>query len=127
MGRAAAAVPRTDSLGLAVVVDLLHVLSSFVFSDLFTLYRKNRCEVTRTHEGLPHGIAARFFGGNLGLFFRYALFHPVSTAVIGCDDVGQLEENIGIASDLSPLTAAEMDLLSESLSPVARNVMYYKP
>ncbi|MBI5076572.1 MAG: aldo/keto reductase [Nitrospirae bacterium] len=73
------------------------------------------------------GAAAQIAPGNLDLFFRYALSHPISTAVIGCDTIGQLEENVRFASAFSPLTKDEQEMLSEQLSPIARKLMYYKP
>lgn len=73
------------------------------------------------------GAAAQIAPGNLDLFYRYALSHPVSTAVIGCDTVAQLEENVSFASAFSPLTKDEQAMLSEQLSPIARRLMYYKP
>lgn len=73
------------------------------------------------------GLAAQLPSPGLDSFYRYALSHPVSTAVIGCDSVKQLEENVRFATSFEPLTAYEMELLTEQLSPVARNLMYYKP
>ena len=73
------------------------------------------------------GAAAQIAQGNLDLFYRYALSHPVSTAVIGCDTIAQLEENVRFASAFSPLTKDEQEMLSEQLSPIARKLMYYKP
>ena len=73
------------------------------------------------------GAAAQIAPGNLDLFYRYALSHPVSTAVIGCDTIAQLEENVRFASAFSPLTKDEQEMLSEQLSPIARKLMYYKP
>jgi len=73
------------------------------------------------------GAAAQIAQGNLDLFCRYALSHPVSTAVIGCDTIAQLEENVRFASAFSPLTKDEQEMLSEQLSPIARKLMYYKP
>ncbi|MBI5633130.1 MAG: aldo/keto reductase [Nitrospirae bacterium] len=73
------------------------------------------------------GAAAQIAPGNLDLFYRYALSHPISTAVIGCDTIGQLEENVRFASAFSPLTKDEQEMLSEQLSPIARKLMYYKP
>jgi len=63
----------------------------------------------------------------LDRFYRYALSHPVSTAVIGCDTIEQLEENVRFATAFSPLTKDEQEMLSEQLSPIARKLMYYKP
>lgn len=73
------------------------------------------------------GMASRIAPGKLDLFYRYALSHPVTTAVIGCDTIGQLEENVRFASSFTPLTEDEKTMLSEQLSPIARELMYYKP
>jgi len=73
------------------------------------------------------GAAARIAPGNLDLFYRYALSHPVTTAVIGCDTVEQLEENVRFASAFTPMTEDEKEMLSGQLSPIAREMMYYKP
>ena len=73
------------------------------------------------------GAAARIGAGNLDLFYRYALSHPVTTAVIGCDTVEQLEENVRFASSFTPMSEDEKKMLSGRLSRIARELMYYKP
>ncbi len=73
------------------------------------------------------GAAAQIAPGNLDLFYRYALSQQVTTAVIGCDTIAQLEENVRFASAFSPLTIDEQEMLSKQLSPIARKLMYYKP
>jgi len=60
-------------------------------------------------------------------FFRFALSHPISVAVIGCDDVQQIEENAQFARSFIDMTDQEMHHLINSLSPYARKLMYYKP
>jgi predicted aldo/keto reductase-like oxidoreductase len=60
-------------------------------------------------------------------FFRFALSQPIATAVIGCDDVKQLEENIGFARTFSPMTEKESQELIANVSSYARELMYYKP
>jgi aryl-alcohol dehydrogenase-like predicted oxidoreductase len=60
-------------------------------------------------------------------FFRYALSHPVAAAVIGCDGLSQLEENVAIAKAFSPLPYQEMQRLETFVSPYGRQLMYYKP
>jgi aryl-alcohol dehydrogenase-like predicted oxidoreductase len=60
-------------------------------------------------------------------FYRYALSHPVSTAVIGCDDTEQLAENVRFASSFEPMTKQEMQDFSAKFQPYARHLMYYKP
>jgi predicted aldo/keto reductase-like oxidoreductase len=60
-------------------------------------------------------------------FFRYALTHDLSTAVIGCDTIKQLEENVGFAESFTPMTADEINELEKRTAPYARDLMYYKP
>ncbi|MFZ0451087.1 MAG: aldo/keto reductase [Desulfatiglandaceae bacterium] len=60
-------------------------------------------------------------------FYRYALSHPVTTAVIGCDDLHQLEENAGFANGFKPLHEEERLALEDFVAPYARQLMYYKP
>ena len=59
-------------------------------------------------------------------FFRFALSQPVTTAVIGCDDIHQLEENVSFASSFTPMPREEQNELLEFVSPYARQLMYYK-
>ena len=60
-------------------------------------------------------------------FFRFALSQPITTAVIGCDDVEQLEENVKSAGSFSPMTEKETQELIRNVSSYARELMYYKP
>jgi aryl-alcohol dehydrogenase-like predicted oxidoreductase len=60
-------------------------------------------------------------------FLRFALSHPVSTVVIGCDSVQQLEENVQFAMKFSPMPNAEMRDLIGKVKPFSRQLMYYKP
>jgi len=74
------------------------------------------------------GLAARI-PGHTGMepYLRFALSQPVSTVVIGCDDLRQLEENIRFASSFQPMTKPEQDDLVRHVAPFARQLMYYKP
>lgn len=60
-------------------------------------------------------------------FLKYALSHDVSTAVIGCDSIKHLENNVRFASDFSPMAPDEMDELKEKVVPYAASLLYYKP
>jgi len=64
---------------------------------------------------------------SLAPFFRFALSHPIHTAVIGCDSVEQLEENVTFAHAFSPMEGMEKDDLIDTLLPYGRELMYYKP
>jgi aryl-alcohol dehydrogenase-like predicted oxidoreductase len=74
------------------------------------------------------GLATRIPGiRSLEPFMRFALSQPVSTVVIGCDSAGQVEENVRFAEAFAPMTEEEREDFAESLAPVARELMYYKP
>lgn len=60
-------------------------------------------------------------------FYRFALSNPVSLAVIGCDTIKHVEENVRIAEDFQPMNIEQRNDLVESVRPFARNLMYYKP
>ncbi len=60
-------------------------------------------------------------------FFRFALSQPITTAVIGCDNVEQLEENVQFAESFSSMTEKEIQELIGNVSSYARELMYYKP
>jgi predicted aldo/keto reductase-like oxidoreductase len=59
-------------------------------------------------------------------FYRFALSQPVTTVVIGCDDIYQLEENMYFATSFSPMPDEEMEELVNAVSPYAKRLMYYK-
>jgi aryl-alcohol dehydrogenase-like predicted oxidoreductase len=59
-------------------------------------------------------------------FYRFALSHPITTAVIGCDDLPQLEENAEFAWSFMPMKDEEMQDLKDLVAPHARQLMYYK-
>ncbi|MCK7472380.1 MAG: hypothetical protein MZU95_17690 [Desulfomicrobium escambiense] len=65
------------------------------------------------------GFATRLPGvKTLEPFYRFALSQHVSTAVIGCDSVEQLEENVTFARSFKPLSDEEMQECIVALSPV---------
>jgi predicted aldo/keto reductase-like oxidoreductase len=57
---------------------------------------------------------------------RYTLSHPVSTVIIGVDNLAQLEENIRIARDFLPLNAAQLGALEQKVKPVSGQASWYK-
>jgi predicted aldo/keto reductase-like oxidoreductase len=60
-------------------------------------------------------------------FFRFALTQPIATAVIGCDNLTQLSDNVEIAKSFVPMPEKEVQELIDAVSPFARQLMYYKP
>lgn len=56
---------------------------------------------------------------------RYVLTLPVSTVIVGCDSVGQLEENVAIAKAFTPLSGTQMAALEAKAEPVARQSLWF--
>lgn len=74
------------------------------------------------------GLAAKIPGyTGMEPYLRFALSQPLSTVVIGCDTMRQLEENVSFASSFQPLSAEETVALVRRVEPMARKLMYYKP
>jgi aryl-alcohol dehydrogenase-like predicted oxidoreductase len=74
------------------------------------------------------GFAAKLpWFSSMEPFFRFALSQPVSLAVIGCDDIKQLEQNIAFARSFRPMSEDEKQDLIDDVYPYGRKLMYYKP
>ncbi len=74
------------------------------------------------------GLATRLPGfTSLEPFYRYALTQPITTAVIGCDNIEQLKENVRLATSFKAMSVEEQRTLVNAVSPYARQLMYYKP
>jgi predicted aldo/keto reductase-like oxidoreductase len=58
-------------------------------------------------------------------WIRYALSHEVSTIVVGCDDIAQMEENVQAAKAI-PLSPEERQKMEAAAFPYARQLAYYK-
>jgi aryl-alcohol dehydrogenase-like predicted oxidoreductase len=56
----------------------------------------------------------------------YTLSLPVSTVIVGCDSVAQLEENVQLARDFTPLSDAQMRALVERASPVSKQALFFR-
>jgi len=57
---------------------------------------------------------------------RYTLSLPVSTVIVGCDNVQQLEENVAIARDFQPLSAADKGKLEALTAGYAGEAAFFK-
>jgi aryl-alcohol dehydrogenase-like predicted oxidoreductase len=56
----------------------------------------------------------------------YSLSHPVSTVIIGCDSIAQLEENVQLARDFTPLSQHQMASLAERAEPVSKQALFFR-
>lgn len=57
---------------------------------------------------------------------EYVLSLPVSTVIIGCDTVAQLEENIELARRFTPLNETQMAELAARTEPIARQALFFR-
>jgi predicted aldo/keto reductase-like oxidoreductase len=74
------------------------------------------------------GLAAKLpWYNTMEPFFRFALSQPITTAVIGCDSVEQLEQNVEFATSFVRIPDSEIQKLVNNVAPYARSLMYYKP
>ena len=56
----------------------------------------------------------------------YSLSHPVSTVIIGCDTIAQLEENVQLAREFTPLSQHQMASLAERAEPVSKQALFFR-
>ena len=71
-------------------------------------------------------IATRPGVMNMRDAMRFTLTHPVSTIIVGCDSTAQLEENVRIARDFTPLSPSQMAALNELAAPVAKQSLFFR-
>jgi aryl-alcohol dehydrogenase-like predicted oxidoreductase len=57
---------------------------------------------------------------------EYVMSLPVSTIIIGIDDIPQLEENIKIAQNFKPLSADQMLAIEEKTKPYYKELQFFK-
>jgi predicted aldo/keto reductase-like oxidoreductase len=56
----------------------------------------------------------------------YSLSHPVSTVIIGCDSIAQLEENVQLAREFTPLSQHQMASLADRAEPVSKQALFFR-
>jgi aryl-alcohol dehydrogenase-like predicted oxidoreductase len=56
----------------------------------------------------------------------FTLSHPVSTVIIGCDNLAQLEENVRLAREFTPLSLTQMAALNHLAAPVAKQSLFFR-
>jgi hypothetical protein len=57
---------------------------------------------------------------------EYVLSLPVSTVIIGCDDIAQLEENVAIARDFTPLSEQVLAHLQAKTEEIQRQALFFR-
>ena len=56
----------------------------------------------------------------------YTLSRPVSTVIIGCDTIAQLEENVQLARDFTPLSQSQMAALTQKTEAVSKQSLFFR-
>ncbi|MGD0831584.1 MAG: aldo/keto reductase [Terracidiphilus sp.] len=56
----------------------------------------------------------------------YTLSRPVSTVIIGCDSIAQLEENVQLAREFTPLSDNQVDALVKRAEPVSKPSLFFR-
>ena len=56
----------------------------------------------------------------------YTLSLPVSTVIIGCDSIAQLEENVQLARDFTPLSETQMAAIAQKAEPVSKQALFFR-
>lgn len=57
---------------------------------------------------------------------QYVLSLPVSTVIVGCDNVEQLEENVRIARDFTPLNEERLRVLTAKTEDIQRQALFFR-
>jgi aryl-alcohol dehydrogenase-like predicted oxidoreductase len=78
------------------------------------------------HSWEGSAIATRSGVMNMREAMRFTLSHPVSTVIIGCDNIAQLEENVQIAREFTPLSQTQMASLNDLAAPVAKQSLFFR-
>ena len=71
------------------------------------------------------GVATRPGTLNMRDAMNYVLSLPVSTVIIGCDNIAQLEENVQIAREFTPLSQAQMAAITKQAAPIANQALFF--
>ncbi len=56
----------------------------------------------------------------------YSLTLPVSTVIVGCDSIAQLEENVQIARAFTPLSDKQMAAIAHRAEPVSKQALFFR-
>jgi hypothetical protein len=56
----------------------------------------------------------------------YSLSLPVSTVIIGCDSVVQLEENVRLAREFKPLSEQQLASIAAKAEPVSKQALFFR-
>lgn len=92
---------------------------------------RGRILSTWTPPPLEQQTDARLRTGKAGTItikeaLTYNMSLPVSTTIIGVDSIAQIEENVRIASEFTPLSYAQMEEIEFKTLPIVRQGLYFR-
>ena len=62
----------------------------------------------------------------IGGCLNYALSYPISTAIIGCDIVDHVEDNVLSAKRFTPLSKKQMKDMEDSVKPYLKDILVFR-
>ena len=71
-------------------------------------------------------VATRPGALNMREAMYYTLSRPVSTVIIGCDTIAQLEENVHLAREFTPLSENQSANLVKRTEPVSKQSLFFR-
>jgi aryl-alcohol dehydrogenase-like predicted oxidoreductase len=74
----------------------------------------------------PGQVATRSGTITMREALRYVLSLPVSTVIVGCDTVAQVEENVRFARSFTPMAEMQMAELTTRTEPVKRQALFFR-
>ncbi|HLE61392.1 MAG TPA: hypothetical protein VI700_07645, partial [Thermoanaerobaculaceae bacterium] len=57
---------------------------------------------------------------------RYVLSRPVSTVIVGCDTVAQVEEDVQLARAFTPMSETQMAEIATRTEPIKRQALFFR-
>ena len=78
------------------------------------------------HSWEGSAVATRPGVMNMREAMRFTLSLPISTVIVGCDNLAQLEENVQIAREFTPLSSSQMAALNTLAEPVAKQSLFFR-
>jgi predicted aldo/keto reductase-like oxidoreductase len=56
----------------------------------------------------------------------YSLSLPISTVIVGCDSIAQLEHNVQLAREFTPFNEKQLDALVQKAEPVSKQALFFR-
>jgi len=119
--------PLYQRVGDLAAFDLVrahfHVLHEIVAGETGAIVKTIGDAVMATFHSPDRAVAAAL---KMREAMYYTLSRPVSTVIIGCDNIAQLEENVQLARDFTPLSDNQQTQLASLSEPVSKPSLFFR-